>query len=78
MFQKQMFELLGMMLEMASPQVVEQMRKAVEKMRLDSKESENPWDHMLAMLLGIILGRPGAPIEGGELDGRGEATGWRN
>lgn len=65
MFQKQMFELLMVMLTSASPEIVEELRAAIQKMKVAARETENPWDDMLAMLLGIIMGRPGEPVSDG-------------
>lgn len=64
MFQKEMFELLEAMLRFASAEIVEELRAAVHKMAMDARETENPWDDMLAMVMGIIIGRPGEPVRG--------------
>lgn len=65
MFQKQMFELLLMMVTAASPEIREAIREAVAKLAVDARKTENPWDDMLAMVLGIIIGRPGEPVSEG-------------
>lgn len=62
MYQKEMFELLGGMLAFASPEIVEDLREAIHRMGVKAKETPNPWDDMLAMMMGIIIGRPGEPV----------------
>lgn len=63
MFQKQMYEMLGFMLASATPAIVERIREAVAKMAVDAEQTENPWDDMLALMLRMIIGSPGEPIE---------------
>lgn len=63
MYQRQMYEMLGMMLASATPAIVESIRKAIAKMAVDAEQTENPWDDMLALMLRMIIGSPGEPIE---------------
>lgn len=57
---KWLFTILVNALNMASPQIVEGIRTAIQAMVDHAKTTPNPWDDVLANLFQTIVGKPGA------------------
>ena len=52
--------------KMASPAVLENIRKAVQQMVDHAATTDNPWDDILAWILQMIVGKPASTTEPSE------------
>lgn len=53
-----LFKVLTMFLSVASPQIVQTIRVAVNDLVIKAAATDNPWDDMFAGLLQGIVGKP--------------------
>lgn len=65
---KWLFTILTNAISMASPQIVEGIRTAIQAMVDHAKTTPNPWDDILAGLFQMIVGKPGASTQDVEED----------
>ncbi len=63
---KWLFTILRNALTMATPQILEDLRKTVQDMMDRAKETVNPWDDIFIGLLQLIIGKPNQKIEANE------------
>ena len=63
MWQKFLWTMLGNCMSAATPEIVENIRRAIDQMVQKAKLTPNPWDDMLAGLLQNIVGQPKEPVE---------------
>lgn len=61
--EKWLVQILAQALRLASPAVVKNCRESVEKMVEHAATTENPWDDILAWILQMIVGKPGAATQ---------------
>lgn len=52
------FKIIQMFLNVASPQIVQTIRVAVDNMVVEAAKTDNPWDDMFAGLLQALVGKP--------------------
>lgn len=52
--------MLTRIIAMATPEILEDVRKHVQEMMVKAKETVNPWDDIFVGLLQMLVGKPGA------------------
>lgn len=61
--EKWMVTILKHAMQMASPSIIENIRKSVQEMVDHAATTENPWDDIFAWLLQVIVGKPGSSVQ---------------
>lgn len=60
---KWIFTILAKAVAMASPGIIEDLRRMVDEMMKKAIQTPNPWDDIIVGLLQMIIGKPGDPQE---------------
>lgn len=56
---KWLFTLLSNVISMASPQIIDDLRKMIDEMMTKAKGTVNPWDDIFVGFLQMLIGKPG-------------------
>ena len=60
-----LFTILAKAIQMASPQIVGDIRRLVAEMAVRAEKTENPWDDIIVGMIQMIVGKPGEKIRAG-------------
>jgi hypothetical protein len=61
--EKWLVTIIKQAIKMASPAIIENLRRTVQEIVDHAATTENPWDDILAWILQLLVGKPGDTTE---------------